>query len=86
MLFGMTIYQILWYFLEYSFIGWVVEVVYHAVAMGKIINRGFLNGPVCPIYGTGMLGVLMLYPSSSTTLMVSFTGVPVTQAGCTFVF
>lgn len=61
MLFGMTIYQILWYFLEYSFIGWVVEVVYHAVAMGKIINRGFLNGPVCPIYGTGMLGVLMLY-------------------------
>ena len=61
MIFGLTFYQILWYFLEYSFIGWVVEVVYHAVAMGKIINRGFLNGPVCPIYGTGMLGVLMLY-------------------------
>ena len=60
MIFGLTLYQILWYFLEYSFIGWVVEVVYHAVAMGKIINRGFLNGPVCPIYGTGMLGVLML--------------------------
>ena len=61
MIFGMTFYQILWYFLEYSFIGWVVEVIYHAVAKGKIINRGFLNGPVCPIYGTGMLGVLMLY-------------------------
>ncbi len=60
MLFGLTSYQILWYFLEYSFIGWVIEVVYHAVGMGKIINRGFLNGPVCPIYGTGMLGVLML--------------------------
>ena len=60
MILGLTLYQILWYFLEYSFIGWVVEVVYHAVAMGKIINRGFLNGPVCPIYGTGMLGVLML--------------------------
>lgn len=56
----MTIYQILWYFIIYAFIGWVTEVVFHAVTLGKIINRGFLNGPVCPIYGWGMLGVLSL--------------------------
>jgi uncharacterized membrane protein len=58
MIAGMTYYQILWYFLLYSFGGWVVEVIYHAVKLGKIVNRGFLNGPVCPVYGFGMLGVL----------------------------
>ncbi len=55
---GMTIYQIFWYFLIYSCIGWCVEVVFHAVSLGKIINRGFLNGPVCPVYGFGMIMVL----------------------------
>ncbi len=59
-MFGMTAYQMLWYFLVYSFIGWVVEVVFHAVTVGKVINRGFLNGPVCPVYGFGMLAVLSL--------------------------
>ena len=55
---GMTIYQILWYFLLYSFCGWVIEVIYHAVAVGKVINRGFLGGPLCPVYGFGMLAVI----------------------------
>lgn len=47
MICGMTYYQICWYFLIYSFGGWIVEVIFHAVALGKVINRGFLNGPVC---------------------------------------
>ena len=55
MICGMTYYQICWYFLIYSFGGWALEVVYHAVACGKVINRGFLNGPVCPVYGFGVL-------------------------------
>ncbi len=57
MIFGMTYYEICWYFLIYSFIGWMVEVIYHAVSLGKIINRGFLNGPLCPVYGFGVLAV-----------------------------
>ena len=40
--------------------GWVVEVIFHAVALGKVINRGFLNGPVCPVYGFGVLSVFAL--------------------------
>ncbi len=55
---GLSFYQIGWYFIVYSFIGWCVEVIYHAVSQGRILNRGFLNGPVCPIYGFGMLAVL----------------------------
>lgn len=54
---GMTLYQIFWYFLMYSCIGWMVEVAYHAVTQGRVVNRGFLAGPVCPVYGVGMIVV-----------------------------
>ena len=60
MICGMTYFQICLYFLVYSFGGWVVEVIFHAVALGKVINRGFLNGPVCPVYGFGALSVFAL--------------------------
>ena len=60
MICGMTYYQICWYFLIYSFGGWIVEVIFHAVALGKVINRGFLNGPVCPVYGFGVISVFAM--------------------------
>ena len=55
---GFTLYQILACFLIYSCLGWCLEVIYAAVTTGKLVNRGFLNGPVCPIYGFGMVIVL----------------------------
>ncbi|MBR2546616.1 MAG: hypothetical protein IKF07_00270 [Eubacterium sp.] len=58
-----TIYEILWFFLIYSFLGWVLEVIYQAAAKGIVANRGFLNGPVCPIYGFGMIGIMLLLNS-----------------------
>lgn len=42
------------FFLLYSFLGWVLEVVYHMVKMHRFVNRGYNNGPVCPIYGLGI--------------------------------
>ena len=58
MIFGMTVYQMLWFFMIYSVLGWVIEVAFHAVTLGKVVNRGFLNGPLCPVYGSGVLMVL----------------------------
>ena len=55
MICGFSLYQILAYFLIYSCIGWCLEVIYAAVSTGQLVNRGFLNGPVCPIYGFGMI-------------------------------
>ena len=55
-----NIYQAVWIFLIYAFLGWCAEVAYAAVHNGKFVNRGFLNGPVCPIYGVGMLVVVTL--------------------------
>lgn len=57
MIAGMTYYQILWYFMIYAFGGWCIEVIFHAISVGKVINRGFLCGPVCPVYGFGVLSV-----------------------------
>lgn len=54
-----SFYEILWIFTLYSFIGWCAEVVYAASVNGKFINRGFNTGPVCPIYGFGILSVLL---------------------------
>ena len=42
----------LW-FLFYSFLGWVYESILVSVQERRFVNRGFLNGPLCPIYGTG---------------------------------
>ncbi|MDO5717823.1 MAG: putative ABC transporter permease [Tissierellia bacterium] len=52
--------DILSYFLIYAFLGWCVEVAYAAVKERKFVNRGMLNGAVCPIYGFGVLLVLLL--------------------------
>ena len=41
--------------LIYSFIGWVYETILCSITGRKFVNRGFLNGPVCPIYGFGAL-------------------------------
>ena len=48
------IYQLIFIFFIYSFLGWIVEVIYTTIMENhKIVNRGFLTGPICPIYGFG---------------------------------
>lgn len=45
-------------FFLYSFLGWLAEVAFSAVSRKKFINTGFLTGPICPIYGVGILFIL----------------------------
>ena len=52
MLFGW--YEVIWLFFIYSFLGWGMEVVHAVFGNRKLINRGFLNGIVCPVYGFSM--------------------------------
>ena len=69
-----NIYQAVWIFLIYAFLGWCAEVAFAAVHNGKFINRGFLNGPVCPIYGVGMLVVVTLLWGLRSNLILLFLG------------
>ena len=53
----------------YSIIGWVYESTICSISQRKLINRGFLNGPYCPIYGTGAVLVLLwFFPNIATWL------------------
>ncbi len=68
-------------FFIYSFLGWCVEVAFVAVTTGKVTNRGFLNGPVCPIYGCGMIGVLLaLLPVEKNVWLLFLGGMVICSA------
>lgn len=69
-----TLYNVLWYFVIYSVLGWGLEVVFCTINTGKWVNRGFLNGPVCPIYGFGMVIVLLVLTPLSNNLLLLFFG------------
>lgn len=69
-----NLYEALWIFLIYAFIGWCVEVAYAALNKGVFVNRGFLNGPYCPIYGCGMLVVAVLLTPLTESIFPLFLG------------
>ena len=71
---GFSLYHILAFFLIYSCLGWCVEVVYAAATTGQLVNRGFLNGPVCPIYGFGMILVLFFLTPLEDDLLLLYLG------------
>lgn len=64
----------IWLFFIYAFMGWCAEVVYAAACTGKFINRGFLNGPICPVYGFGVLIVIYLLTPLKENLILLFIG------------
>ena len=53
-----TLHQWLLLFYLYCFIGWIWESCYVSLEKHKWINRGFLKGPLLPIYGSGAIVVL----------------------------
>ena len=73
---GFSLYHVLAFFLIYSCTGWCLEVIFAAATTGQLVNRGFLNGPVCPIYGFGMIIVLFtLTPLQDSVLLLYIGGV-----------
>ncbi len=56
----MQIYDLILCFFLYGFLGWCVEVAYASAMERRFVNRGFLNGPICPIYGVGVSAVVFL--------------------------
>ena len=66
----------LYYFFTFAFIGWMLEVAYSAVRRGRFINRGFIFGPLCPIYGVcAMLLKLCLSPLADRWLWLFLAAV-----------
>ena len=53
-------------------IGWLLEVVWTFITDKKLVNRGFLIGPYCPIYGTGCILMILLLQKYSDDILVLF--------------
>lgn len=69
-----SLYDYLWFFMIYAVVGWMIEVAYAAVDTGKLSNRGFLNGPLCPIYGCGMVIVIFVLTPVRESVALIFAG------------
>ena len=62
-----VIYILFWL---YSFLGWLMETTLVSLESKRFINRGFLMGPYCPIYGTGGVLLLVLSPYKDSPFLV----------------
>lgn len=73
---GVDLYHILNWLFIYSFLGWVWESSYVSVKEKRLVNRGFVTGPVCTIYGFGAVSVyLILKPVSGNLFWLYLGGV-----------
>lgn len=70
MLHTIEIYFLL--FLTYAFLGWCMEVTCKLIQFKRFINRGFLVGPYCPIYGWGALAITLLLQRYTNDIIVLF--------------
>lgn len=69
-----TGYQLLWFFLIYSFMGWCGEVAVSVIKQHKFVNRGFVTGPLCPIYGMGAFAFAIFLPDLKNDWIFLFLG------------
>ena len=68
----MQLYYFMLYFYVYGFIGWCTEVCYATVREKRFVNRGFLNGPICPVYGVGVGIVVFLLAFKDWSIVVLY--------------
>lgn len=61
----------LW-FIFYSCAGWVYESILCSITDKKLVNRGFLNGPVCPVYGFGAIAVIFFLSDNQSSYLELF--------------
>lgn len=59
-------------FIIYSFLGWLIEVINCSIIEKKLVNRGFLLGPVCPIYGCGAVIITLFLTNYKDDWIIVF--------------
>jgi uncharacterized membrane protein len=65
-------YNLIYFFAIYSFAGWCLEVLYYFKNERRFVNRGFLNGPFCPIYGFGIVSLVVFLDSYKDNIFILF--------------
>lgn len=70
----LTLCRLFLWFLFYSFAGWVYESILCSITERKWVDRGFLYGPLCPIYGSGAVLILLALGRLTNPLVLFFSG------------
>ncbi|WP_167956724.1 putative ABC transporter permease [Anaerosporobacter faecicola] len=73
-IFGFEFYYIFYTFILYSVFGWIYETCLVSVKQKEFVNRGFLNGPIIPIYGAGAVLICIILDPVSKNLLLVFLG------------
>lgn len=76
----MSVYTYIILFFIYSIIGWIVETLLKLISDKKLINRGFLLGPYCPIYGIGALLMSILWKNYLNDPFILFVLIIITAS------
>lgn len=71
-LLGVPITLLFLYFITYSFLGWCVETTYCCIVERRWVARGFLFGPICPIYGVGVLLMILFFAPLADHLILFY--------------
>ena len=69
---GVPLTTLFLYFIAYSFLGWCIETIYCSILEHRLVARGFLYGPICPIYGTGVLLMILFFSPLTHDLPLFF--------------
>ena len=73
-----TVEKFFIYFMIYAIIGWIYETILCSVRGKEFVNRGFLNGPYCPIYGFGAIFVIIFLGGITNPIFIFFASVVLT--------
>lgn len=82
---GTDLYHLINWFFIYSFLGWLVESIYMSFCEKKLVNRGFITGPFCPIYGFGALTVFLILRNFSQNYIALYFLGTILATGIEFV-
>lgn len=66
--------NLVWLFFIYSLAGWIGEVCASVICRRKFVNRGFVNGPLCPIYGFAAVLFAIFLPDLTASPFFLFLG------------
>lgn len=72
MLLGYPLSTLFLYFCFYACAGWCMETVYCSILEKRFVPRGFLHGPLCPIYGVGVLMMILFFEPLKNNLFVFY--------------
>lgn len=77
---GYSLSTLFLYFCFYAFAGWCMETVYCSILEKRFVPRGFLHGPVCPIYGVGVLLMILFFQPLAGNVFVFYVVSTVTMS------